>query len=142
MLLVVRQMAGPIIIGGIKALVVADTANIGKYVPLVNALNDWWERATQPAPNFIHVKIEQAMEIFDFETMAIVSIEYTKDLKSGQIFQTTIGSNENDSDENLVQYVLNYLELNRSQVQNSNVVRISKEQYIKFLENQIKGYLC
>lgn len=82
------------------------------------------------------------MEIFDFKTMAIVSIEYTKDLKSGQIFQTTIGSNENDSDENLVQYVLNYLELNRSQVQNSNVLRISKEQYIKFLENQIKGYLC
>lgn len=81
------------------------------------------------------------MEIFDFKTMAIISIEYTKNQKEGLIFQTTIGSNDEDTDDNLVQYVLDYLKLDKLQVQKTTIVRLSNEQYLKFLENQIKDYL-
>ena len=81
------------------------------------------------------------MEILDFTTMALVSIVYTKDQKEGLVFHTTIGSNDEDTDDNLVQYVLDYLKLDKSQVQNKEVVRLSQEQYLNFLEKQIKDYL-
>lgn len=82
------------------------------------------------------------MNILNFKTMAIVSIEIANESGAIDLKHISVGCDENEPDEIIVAYVLDYLHLNpSSSYEVKNINRLDADQYYKILECQLKDYI-